>query len=377
MYLFSIDPTLHLFDTFAAFTKEFDLRADDMIFTESVLYNGYIKDLNLPCHILIRDDYETGEPSEDAIDRMLLDLQRVSFNRMIAVGGGSIMDTAKVLVLKDAYPFAQFIGKTTPNEAAHELINIPTTCGTGAELSAGGIYFYKSTGEKSGIRGPGVDHAVLIPQLIESLPFHIFFQSTMDALCHAVEGYLIDESHSNEFLCAFGREAITLILNAHADLCVHGIDYRKECSRTYLIASSLGNLALTGNGANLIHGLAYPVAEKFHIPHGESVYQFLIPTLKLYQRENPNGKRLNELISFIKPALERAGFPAENDNVFDQLEKMLNSLCPLRTMSEVGMTEADIAPFSRNIIETKQRLWIRCYIPYEEAYAAELYSARL
>jgi len=377
MQLFSVNPKIHLFDTFTQFAGEFSLGEDDLVFTEAVIYNHYIEKLCLPCHIVIRDKYETGEPSEEAIDAILRDLKDISYRRMIAVGGGSVMDTAKALVLTDAYPFAHLTGKTEPNTADHELINIPTTCGTGAEISSGGIYFMKSTGLKTAVLGQGVDHAVLIPEFVEKLPFKIFFLSSMDALSHAVEGYLYSESCVNEFGLAIARAAITTIAGCHAELCVNGIEYRTKLCRKFLIASTMGNMSLTAAGANLVHALAYPVAEKFHMAHGESVYQFLIPVLKIYEREHGNGRRLCDLKEMLAPALERAGFPAHGSDTFDQLQAMLNSLYPLRTMSEAGMTEADIAPFTQNIIETKQRLLTKAYIPFREEWAVELYRARL
>lgn len=377
MQLLSVNPSIHLFDTFIAFADAFSLDAQDLIFTEAVIYEGYIKPLQLPCHIVIRDRYETGEPSEPGINAILQELRHISYRRMIAVGGGSVMDTAKALVIHDAYPFANLLDRTGPNTADHELINIPTTCGTGAEISAGGIFFVQSTGLKTAVQGPGVDYAVLIPQLIEKLPFKIFFLSSMDALSHAIEGYLYAENCVNAFGLAIARAAITTIVDCHAQLCIHGIDHRVKLCRAFLEASTMGNMALTAAGANLVHAMAYPVAEKFHMAHGESVYQYLIPVLKLYQREKSDGTRLQELKQMLRPALERAGYPATADNVFDQLQNMLNALFPLRTMTEAGMTADDIAPFTQNIVETKQRLLTKAYIPFREDMAAALFRERL
>ena len=99
MQLFSVNPKIHLFDTFTQFAGEFSLGEDDLVFTEAVIYNHYIEKLCLPCHIVIRDKYETGEPSEEAIDAILRDLKDISYRRMIAVGGGSVMARQTVLRL--------------------------------------------------------------------------------------------------------------------------------------------------------------------------------------------------------------------------------------------------------------------------------------
>ncbi len=377
MRLFSVNPEIHFFETIRAFSDAFGLDAQDLIFTEKVIYDNYICPMQLPCQIMVRDDYETAEPSEEAIDKMLLALSARPYRRMIAIGGGSVMDTAKALVIDDAYPFAHLLGKPEPNTASHPLINIPTTCGTGAEISSGGIYFMKSTGLKSTIVGAGVDHAVLIPELIEKLPFKIFFLSSMDALSHAVEAYLYADDVVNEFGLAIAASAIRMSLECHAELYIKGADARVPLCRKFLITSCMGNMALTANGANLVHAMAYPPAEKFHMAHGESVYQFLLPVLKLYDRICAEQPRFKELKSIIADCVRKAGFTGEEDKVLSELEQMLEKIMHLRTMREVGMTQADIAPFTENIIETKQRLLTKALVPVDAAMIAEMYEERL
>ena len=377
MQLIGVRAKICYYDNFTDFAKEFNLGKEDIIFTEKVIYEGYIKAMELPCPILVRDNYEVGEPTEEAVDKMLLDIEKIPHKRIVAVGGGSVLDTAKALCIDGAYPFAHLLDKKEPNTFNCELITIPTTCGTGAEISGGGIYFMKSNGLKTAIVGPGADYAVLIPQFIEKLPFKIFFLSSMDALSHAIEGQLYSEDVVNEFGLAMARQAITTILDCQADLCIKGADYRQNRLRDFLASSTMANIALTANGANMVHALAYPPAEKFHLSHGESVYQFLIPVLNLYQKVCPDHPRFAALREMVKPALAKAGFKTDDEVVFTELEKMLNTVFPLRTMGEVGMTEDDIEPFSRNIVETKQRLLTKALIPVNQEQVAEMYRARL
>lgn len=377
MRLFGVNPDIHFFQTVRAFADEFKLDAQDLIFTEKIIFDNYVSPMNLPCQIMVRDDYETGEPSEEAIDQMLLALSARSYRRMIAIGGGSVMDTAKALVIDGAYPLVHLLGKAAPNTASHELINIPTTCGTGAEISSGGIYLMKADGLKSAIVGAGVNHAVLIPELIEKLPFKIFFLSSMDALSHAVEAYLYSEDVVNEFGLAIAASAIRTNLECHAVLYKNGVDARVPLCRKFLIASCMGNMALTANGANLVHAMAYPPAEKFHMAHGESVYQFLLPVLRLYDRICPEQPRFKELKAIIAGCVQKAGFTGADDKVLAELEQMLDSIMHLRTMTEVGMTAEDIEPFTKNIVETKQRLLTKALCPVDAAMIAEMYNERL
>lgn len=376
MELINIRASIQYFDTFGEFAEGFGVCDKDLIFTEKVIYDNYIKAMGLPCQIMIRDDYETGEPTEGATDKMLLDLAKLSVTRIIAIGGGSVMDTAKALAIKDCYPLAHLLGKTEPNTYFAELICIPTTCGTGAEISNGAMFLMEN-GLKTAIVGPGADYAVLIPQFIEKLPFPIFFLSSMDALSHAIEGWLYKEGIVNEFGMAMARQAITTILDCQAELCLKGADERQNLLRSFLVSSTMGNMALTANGANMVHAMAYPPAEKFHMSHGESVYQYLIPVLNLYQKVCPDEPRFAALREMIQPAIRKAGFEVTDENTFEQLEKMLNTVYPLRTMSEVGMTEADIDPFSDNIVETKQRLLTKAFIEVDRDMVAEMYRARL
>ena len=377
MRLFGFNAEIYRYDKFSEYVNEEKIGSDDIIFTEKVIYDNYIKKLDMDCQIMIRDDYETGEPTEEAVDKMLIKLKEIPRKRLIAIGGGSVIDTAKALAIDGAYPFARLLDKKEPNEFNCKLVAIPTTCGTGAEISNGGIYFMKSNGLKTAITGPGADQAVLIPEFIEKLPFHIFFLSTMDALSHAVEGWLYSEDVVNKFGMAMARQAITTILDCHAELYLNGADYRVNRLDDFLAASTMGNLALTANGANMVHALAYPPAEKFHISHGESVYQFLIPVLKMYQKVCPDAERFKELRDMIKPSLTKAGIEFNDENVFAQLEYMLDNIHHLRTMGEIGMTEDDIEPFSKNIVETKQRLLSKAYISVDKDMVAEMYRERL
>lgn len=377
MKLFSVNPDIHFFETVRAFADEFGLDESDLIFTEKVIFENYIRPMQLPCQTMVRDDFETGEPSEPAIDRMLQSLAEKSYRRMIAIGGGSVMDTAKALVIDGAYPFAHLLDKKEPNTASHELINIPTTCGTGAEISSGGIYFMQSTGLKSAIVGAGVNHAVLIPELIEKLPFKIFFLSSMDALSHAVEAYLYAEDVVNEFGLAIATSAIRTNLECQAELYNNGVEARVPLCRKFLIASCMGNMSLTANGANLVHAMAYPPAEKFHMAHGESVYQFLLPVLKLYDRICPTQPRFRELKAIISGCVQKAGFTGDEDKVLAELEQMLDKIMHLCTMTEVGMTAEDIAPFTKNIVDTKQRLLTKALCPVDAEMIASMYQERL
>ena len=131
----SIRPQIHNHATFLEFAKEFDLSRQDLLFTEEFIYRTYLQKLNLPCAVLCRDPYGTGEPGDAMIDHVYAGARQYSVSRIIAVGGGSVIDVGKILALKDAAPSSRLFQRQIPVVKEKELVIVPTTCGTGSEVA--------------------------------------------------------------------------------------------------------------------------------------------------------------------------------------------------------------------------------------------------
>lgn len=132
MHLFCVKPTIHRFSTLAEFLSSFSVGQGDLLFTEQVLFRQYLEGRPLTCSVVIKDQYGLGEPKEEVIDAILRDIACLSIRRIIAMGGGSVIDIAKILCVKDAYPCRRVIEMQIPMELDKELIVLPTTCGTGS-----------------------------------------------------------------------------------------------------------------------------------------------------------------------------------------------------------------------------------------------------
>ncbi len=376
MELFCVKPKIHYYDTFKEFAEAFEVGPRDFILTEKIIFDTYIKQLNLSANVILKDKYDTGEPNDETIDRIMLDMKGMDINRVIAVGGGSVIDIAKVITVKDAYPIGRVMSGEIPPEQDKSLIVLPTTCGTGSEVTSGGIVTMKATGLKTAIIDERITaaHAVLIPELIAGLPYKFFAFCSIDALAHSMESYL-SATRGNDFARAVGAKSIELILDGYADIILHGREYRKNLLKNFLTASCLGGMAVNNGGAGPVHALAYPLGEQYKISHGESIYQFLIPVLKLYQSKKPGGL-LDSLAELISNPLTKAGLCTDEKNIFDQLGVMLNMVYPLRSLKECGMKKDDIELFTDNIISTKQRLLAASYIPFKKEYAVSIYCQR-
>ena len=126
---------LHKFKTFEEFAREFDLGKRDLIVTNEFIYNPFIKDLALDSQVVFQEKFGTSEPSEEMITDMFAALDPADYDRVIAVGGGAIMDICKVLSLKRPATVHDLYFKKFDVIPEKELIAIPTTCGTGSEVT--------------------------------------------------------------------------------------------------------------------------------------------------------------------------------------------------------------------------------------------------
>jgi len=173
--------------SFKEFAEEFSVGKGDLIITERFLYEDYIKPLSLDCDYLFYGDYRVGEPDEDFFDTAIaLCAEMPHITRVIGVGGGSIMDTAKLLSLKDIKSPLDVFGGKGPYARGKKCICVPTTCGTGSEMDgiiAGEMKVMGKVGK--GIDEATPDQAVLISELIDKLPYRTFMFCSADALVHS------------------------------------------------------------------------------------------------------------------------------------------------------------------------------------------------
>ena len=99
---FQIKPVIQCYASFAEFTELVNFAPEDCIFTLRYLDEKWLKPLNMPSSVLLFEDYGSGEPTDEMIDRILTDFGKLNCRRVIAIGGGSVLDIAKILALKSS-----------------------------------------------------------------------------------------------------------------------------------------------------------------------------------------------------------------------------------------------------------------------------------
>ncbi len=156
-----IAPTIYKFDTFGAFAEEFKLGERDVVLTNEFIYKPFMEELGLKSKFVFQEKFGAGEPSEAMIETMYEAIPYDSYDRVIAVGGGAIMDLCKLLGCKRPTSVHELYFKREPVVHEKEVIAIPTTCGTGSEVTNISVAIVKDekdgklTGGDQGLPGSG------------------------------------------------------------------------------------------------------------------------------------------------------------------------------------------------------------------------------
>ena len=344
-----IKPTIYTFSTAAEFAKEFKIGKGDLIITNQYIYDPIMKPLGLKCDTLFQEKYGMGEPSDEMAEAMYADIKG-DYKRIIAIGGGTVIDISKLFALKEVSPILDLYDGKIPAVKEKELILVPTTCGTGSEVTNIAILALNSRGTKKGLAVDAMyaDAAVLVPEFLQSLPFSVFATSSIDALVHAVESSL--SPNGNETTKMFGYKAIEMILSGYKMIAKEGPDARIPLLQQFLIASNYAGIAFGNAGCAAVHAMSYPLGATYHVPHGESNYAMFTGVMKNYLEIKSDGE-IERLISFIAEILE-----CETKDVFEELESLLNCLILKKPLHEYGMKEEEIIEFADSVIENQQRL---------------------
>ncbi|WP_417593029.1 iron-containing alcohol dehydrogenase [Parasphingorhabdus sp.] len=265
-------------------------------------------------------DSVIADPPEAIVLRAIEAAKAAGVDIVIGLGGGSSLDTAKVvaaLAVDGAQPLAEIYGIGLLERKGLPTILIPTTSGTGSEVTAISIL---TTGEttKAGIISPHLvaDVALLDPALTLGLPADVTAATGIDAMVHAIESYT-SRNGKNPVSDMFAIEALKLLTANIEIACFDGKNM--QAREAMLRGSMLAGQAFANSPVGAIHALAYPLGGIYHIPHGLSnalvmpyVMQFnLEAAAPLYAEladaldlprgsENSSEARAQQLIDFLE-----------------------------------------------------------------------------
>ncbi len=227
-----------------------------------------------------------SEPTAALIEKGRKIAMKYNTECVIALGGGSVMDTCKMIVAGARLPhlstralLVKFLivpGKTLP------MITVPSTAGTGAEITVGAVVT-RTRGSKGStvIVGLDVTHVILDSELTIHAPKMVTAACGMDALSHVVEGTVSDVAVDVEDAYR-SLEGVKLILH-HLPV-VMRVPENIESRLAMCRAAMYGGNAINTQLAGYVHAFAHSIGAKYHIPHGQAITLMMLPVLE-YQKE--------------------------------------------------------------------------------------------
>lgn len=390
MKTFSIHSTIVEFENFGQFAEAFALNERDLILTNQFIYEPFIQPTGVSCPPVFQEKYGAGEPTDVMIDAICADIPD-GIERIIAVGGGTVIDIAKVLILSGDGNAEDKFMKRCPVGKARQLIAVPTTCGTGSEVTNVAVTALTRQNTKMGLALDCMypDQAVLIPQLVATLPYQFFATSSVDALVHCVESYLSPKA--TDYSQTFSVKGIDTIVRHYRKVVEAGLETWSDHAAAFLRASNYGGIAFGNAGCAAVHAMSYPLSGKYHIPHGEANMLMFEAVIRHYLKLDPNGRIVNLgrvlaeafdlnpsgddwnagvfLSGLAQSALEVTG-PA---GIWDRLFNLLDAVLKRSPLNTYGVQRDELEDFCDSVIAGQQRLLGNNYVKLDKSDMMAIY----
>ena len=273
---------------------------------------------------------------------------------IIAVGGGSVMDTAKLasLCATDEYGIKELLDEPLKARKTIKTLMIPTTAGTGAEATPNAIVAVPEKELKVGIVNPEMiaDTVILDPEMIKKLPRKIAASTGVDALCHAIECFTGNKA--NPFSDIFALEALDLILNNIERACDDPEAIREKINMQ--LGSFYAGIAITASGTTAVHALSYPLGGKYHIAHGVSNAILLMPVMRF----NESACREKFAAAYdrcIRPK-KHLDTEGKSNAVLEKMDGIVKHLNIPTSLAEFGVPKEDLEGLVKAGMEVQRLL---------------------
>ncbi|HDX8593201.1 TPA: iron-containing alcohol dehydrogenase [Aeromonas dhakensis] len=295
-----------------------------------------------------------ADSSTAVVERIAARHRELDCDSLVALGGGSVIDTAKavnILASMGGERLLDYAGAGCLTRPLQPLAVVPTTAGTGSEVTLVAVIKDEASGRKVPFTSPFLlpQLAVLDPRLTQGLPLNITAATAMDAMTHAIEAFI--GTAKNPVSDALALMAVEKIANALPQVLSNPQD--KQLRLQLAEGSTLAGMAFSNSMVGLVHALGHSLGARCHLPHGLCMNLFL-PTVLDYNRPGIDP----ELARLLLPLVGAERFAATPAAVRPQaaieaLQALRNTLWETvklpRTLREAGLTDKALLPEIRDL----------------------------
>jgi alcohol dehydrogenase len=314
-----------------------------------------------------------ADPPEATVLEAVELAKRADADGIIGLGGGSSMDTAKLvaLMVRSGETLSSLYGVNQARGARLPLILIPTTAGTGSEVTPVAIVTTDATTKMGVVANQLIgDVAVLDAELTLGLPPKITAMTGIDAMVHAVEAYT-SVHRKNCYTDMLAREALRLLAANIVTATRDGTNI--DARQAMLVGACMAGQAFANAPVAAVHALAYPLGGRYHVPHGLSNALVLPHVLKFNARDAADAyAELAEIV--VSPQHLSVTVAGKCAQLIDYFSRLGAELELPQTLSSVGVNESDL-PLLASESMLQQRLLINNPRPVTEQNALAIYQA--
>ena len=294
-----------------------------------------------------------AEPTVDQVDEIIASVQEFRPDLVIGMGGGSVMDTAKLVSAcpRPGTSARRLLDDFSLVEKGAETVMIPTTAGSGSEATPNAIVTVPEQELKVGIVNTKLiaDNVVLDPAATATLPRHIAASAGVDALAHTIECYTSNKA--NAFSDIWAMKGMRLIFGSIEAACAG----EEEARANMLLGAFSGGVAIVASGTTAEHALSYPLGGKYHVAHGVSNAMLLYPVMEF--NKDAIAPRLAEVYDGVFGQNGAFGEARKADAVIGEIRRIVRSLdIPEKLSAYVSNIEEELDTLVDSAFEVERLL---------------------
>lgn len=299
-------------------------------------------------------DRVVADPPETVVVEAVAFARENGVDGVVGFGGGSSMDAAKLVAFlaPSRQTLPEIYGIGLARGARLPLIQVPTTAGTGSEVTDIAIVT-TPTHEKKGVVSHQLlpDVALLDAALTLSVPPAVTAATGIDAMVHAIEAYT-SKHKKNPISDALARQALDLLGRNIRAVCADG---KQLAARgEMLMGSLLAGMAFANAPVAAVHALAYPIGGHFHVPHGLSNALMLAPVLEF--NLSHATELYGELAAVLLPGQHFTRPSAAAEAFVEFMVKLVADMPMAQTLREVGIKESDLDMLATDALKVQRLL---------------------